>query len=298
MARVSSAASAIVLTSIEREIDVSYLENKTVVVTGAASGFGRLIAEQSSARGANVVGLDVDGAAIGETFRSLADGRTSALGLEVDVTDPAQLKAAVDTAVEAFGSVDVMVNNAGVMPLAFLADHERALAAWDRCIDINLKGVLHGICAVYDHMVRQGSGHIVNMSSIYGNAGVAGAAVYSATKAAVNALSNALRVESQGTIKVTVVRPTGVAGTGLGATVVDPMSAVPLAAHNSERFLANASKLATGDLSPEQQDRENPAYWRMPAEDVAAQVLYVIDQPLGVAVTDISIRATGEDYVY
>jgi NADP-dependent 3-hydroxy acid dehydrogenase YdfG len=287
-----------VCTSIEREIDVSYLENKTVVVTGAASGFGRLIAEQAAARSARVVGLDVDGAAVTEAFRPLVHDGKPALALEVDVTDAVQVRTAVDTAVETFGTVDVMVNNAGVMPLAFLADHERALTAWDRCIDINLKGVLHGVCAVYDHMVRQGSGHIVNMSSIYGNTGVAGAAVYSATKAAVNALSNALRVETQGAIKVTVVRPTGVAGTGLGATVVDAMSAVPLAAHNSERFLANASKLAAGDLSPEQQDPEHPAYWRMPAEDVAAHVLYVIDQPLGVAITDISIRATGEDYVY
>jgi NADP-dependent 3-hydroxy acid dehydrogenase YdfG len=274
------------------------LENKTVVVTGAASGFGRLIAEQASARGAKVVGLDLDGSALAEAFRPLVDDGKPVLVLEVDVTDAAHVKTAVDSAVETFGTIDVMVNNAGVMPLAFLSDHERALTAWDRCIDINLKGVLHGICAVYDHMVRQGSGHIVNMSSIYGNTGVAGAAVYSATKAAVNALSNAVRVETQGMIKVTVVRPTGVAGTGLGATVVDPMSAVPLAAHNAERFMANASKLASGDLSPEQQDPESPAYWRMPAEEVAAHVLYAIDQPLGVAVTDISIRATGEDYVY
>src|SRR3546814_5128496 len=71
------------------------------------------------------------------------------------------------------------------MPLAFLADHDQAADAWDRCIDINLKGVLHGTYAVYDHMVRQGSGHIVNMASIYGNYGVAGSAVYGATKAAV-----------------------------------------------------------------------------------------------------------------
>jgi NADP-dependent 3-hydroxy acid dehydrogenase YdfG len=273
------------------------LEHKTVVVTGAAGGFGRLIAEMALERGANVVGLDLDGLAVAHAFDAFSVGGR-ALGLEVDVTDASEVQAAVDTAVETFGTVDVMVNNAGVMPNAFLADHERALPAWDRCIDINLKGVLHGVCAVYDHMVRQGGGHIVNMSSIYGNSGVAGAAVYSATKAAVNALSNALRVETQGKIKVTVVRPTGVAGTGLGATVLDAMSAVPLAAHNAERFLANASKLGSGTLPPEQQDPESPAYWRMSAEEVAAHILYVIDQPLGVAITDLSIRATGEDYVY
>ena len=100
-----------------------------------------------------------------------------------------------------------MVNNAGVMPLAFYADHADAGAAWERCIDINIKGVLNGIVAVYDQMIAQGRGHIVNLSSIYGNFPVAGAGVYGASKAAVNFLSEALRVEAQGRIKVTVVKP-------------------------------------------------------------------------------------------
>src|SRR5207244_8339647 len=123
----------------------------------------------------------------------------------VDVTDLAAMRAAVDAVVAEHGRVDILVNNAGVMPLAFLADHATAADAWDRCIDINLKGVLHGIYASYDHMIRQGGGHIVNIASIYGNYGVAGAAVYSATKAAVITLSNALRVEAQGATKVTAV---------------------------------------------------------------------------------------------
>src|SRR5204863_10039095 len=122
---------------------------------------------------------------IERTFAELAPDGRAAIGLRADVSDAEQVQQAVDTAVERFGRVDVLVNNAGVMPNAFVADHARALAAWDRCIDIHVKGVVHGICAVYDHMMRQGSGHIVNISSIYGNAGVAGAAVYCATKAAV-----------------------------------------------------------------------------------------------------------------
>jgi len=125
-------------------------------------------------------------------------------------------------AVDQFGAIDVMVNNAGVMPLSFYADHAEAASAWDRCIDINLKGVLHGIIVVHDQMIEQGRGHIVNISSIYGNYPVAGAAVYGATKAAVNVLSEALRQESQGRIKVTTIRPTGVPTTGLGAGVINP----------------------------------------------------------------------------
>ena len=102
---------------------------------------------------------------------------------------------------DTFGGVDILVNNAGTMPLAFYEDHAIASEAWDRCIDVNIKGVLNGIMAVYDTMIGQGQGHVVNLSSIYGNAGVAGSAVYSATKSAVNELSNSLRLESQGKLK-------------------------------------------------------------------------------------------------
>ena len=131
----------------------------------------------------------------------------------------AAMRALADRAVAEFGSIDVMVNNAGTMPLALYADHAQAAEAWDRCIDVNFKGVLHGIMAVYDAMIEQGRGHIINLSSIYGNYPVSGAAVYGATKAAVNVLSESLRQETQGRIKVTTIRPTGVPGTGLGLAI-------------------------------------------------------------------------------
>jgi NAD(P)-dependent dehydrogenase (short-subunit alcohol dehydrogenase family) len=194
-----------------------HLEGRVVVVTGGGGGFGRLIGEMAAARGAKVVLGDVDGAAAEATAAAIAEGGGEAIGVAVDVRDLGQVEGLVARAVERFGAVDVMVNNAGVMPLAFFRDHQQAREAWDRCIDINLKGVLHGIVAVHDRMVEQGRGHVVNIASIYANAGTAGSGVYSATKAAVVALSDSLRVESQGTIKVTVVRPTGVLGTGLAA---------------------------------------------------------------------------------
>ena len=211
----------------------------------------------------------------------------------VDVTDGAAMLAAVNDVAAAHGRVDVMVNNAGIMPLAFFADHAQAADAWDRCIDINLKGVVHGISAVYDHMIRQGSGHVVNIASIYGNYGVAGAAVYSATKMAVMAVSNALRVETQGRIKVTIVRPTGVPGTGLMNSIVNFEAAMPLAGHNVERMAGRF-----GNLDAEQSDPESVRYWAISPEELAEQVVYCIDQPAGVTISDITVRATGEDYVY
>jgi len=257
---------------------VSHVDGKVAIVTGAAGGFGALITTMLRERGATVVGFDVRD----------ADGCCG-----VDVTDRAAMRAAVDAVVAEHGRVDVMVNNAGVMPLAFLADHDRAADAWDRCIDINVKGVLHGIYAVYDHMVRQGGGHVVNIASIYGNAGIAGAAVYSATKAAVITISNALRVEAQGKIKVTVVRPTGVPGTGLGAGIMDMAALTPLAAHNAPKLLERFA-----GLDDAQQDPDDVRYWAITPAELAEQVVYAIDQPAGVAIADITIRATGEDYVF
>src|SRR3990167_3590209 len=141
---------------------------------------------------------------------------------KTDVTDLAAMKALVQHAVDRHGVIDVMINNAGIMPLAFFADHEAAVPAWSKCIDINIKGVMNGIVAAYDPMMAQGRGHVINISSIYGNYPVLGAAVYGATKSAVNFLSESLRVEAAGKIKVTIIKPTGVPGTGLGAGVLNP----------------------------------------------------------------------------
>jgi NADP-dependent 3-hydroxy acid dehydrogenase YdfG len=257
---------------------MSHITGKVAVVTGAASGFGRLTSEMLTERGATVVGFDV----------SDTEGCRV-----VDVTDRSAVQAAVDRVVADHGRIDVLVNNAGVMPLAFFASHAEAADAWDRCIDINLKGVLHGIYAAYDHMVRQGGGHIVNIASIYGNYGVAGAAVYSATKAAVITLSNALRVEAQGKIKVTIVRPTGVPGTNLASGIIDLGAVVPLGGHNAEQMTARF-----GQQTPEMQDPDDVRYWAISPEELASQIVYAIDQPAGVAIADITVRATGEDYVF
>lgn len=281
----------------DHQIGSGHLAGRVVVVTGAGSGFGKLIVEMAAARGARVVAGDVDAAAA----EAVADGcRQSGHEVEAvaaDVRDLGQMRALAARAVERFGAVDVMVNNAGVMPLAFFADHGAAWEAWDRCIDVNLKGVLNGICAVHDQMIEQGRGHVVNISSIYANAGTAGSGVYSATKAAVAVLSDSLRVESQGKIKVTVVRPTGVLGTGLSGSVVNPAAVVGIVGPNEERYMQRLMSLLGGALPAPESDIDDPTYWAITPEVIAAAVVHVIDQPWGVTISDVTVRATGEDYV-
>jgi len=275
----------------------SNLPGRVVVITGAGGGFGRLMAEMAADRGAEVVLGDVDEAAAAAVAQGIVDAGGEAEAVAVDVTDLAQVRALADRAVERFGAIDVMVNNAGVMPLAFFADHAQAAERWDRCIDINLKGVLHGIIAVHDQMIEQGRGHVVNISSIYANAGTAGSGVYSATKAAVAVLSDSLRVESQGKIKVTIVRPTGVLGTGLAAGVVNPAATVGIAGHHTDQYVERIMASMGGTLDPALADVDDPRYWAIEPEVVAAQVLHAIDQPWGISIGDITIRATGEDFV-
>lgn len=275
----------------------SHLAGRVVVVTGAASGFGRLVSLKVAARGARVVASDVNEEGLAETVAAIAQHGGDAIAVRADVTDRASMTALAVRAVEAYGAIDVMLNNAGVMPLAFFADHERAAEAWDRCIDINLKGVLHGIIAVHDQMIRQERGHVVNVSSIYGNAPVAGAAVYGATKAAVRFLSEALRQESQGRIKVTTIRPTGVPNTGLGAGVINPEALSGIFGGGFGEFMEKAGRVF-GDAPPaELVDPDHIRYFALAPELLADQIVYAIDQPWGVSISDVTVRAAGDPYL-
>jgi NADP-dependent 3-hydroxy acid dehydrogenase YdfG len=280
----------------DHQIGNGHLAGRTVVVTGAGSGFGKLMVEMAAARGARVVAGDIDAGAAEAVAAGLRRSGHEVEAVAADVRDLRQMQALAARAVERFGAVDVMVNNAGVMPLAFFADHGAAWEAWDRCIDINLKGVLNGICAVHDQMIEQGRGHVVNISSIYANAGTAGSGVYSATKAAVAVLSDSLRVEAQGKIKVTVVRPTGVLGTGLGGSVVNPAAIGGIVGPNEGPYMERLTAFLGGTLEGPLTDIDDPAYWAITPEAIAAEVIHAIDQPWGVTISDVTVRATGEDY--
>jgi NADP-dependent 3-hydroxy acid dehydrogenase YdfG len=275
-----------------------HLADKVIAVTGAGSGFGKLIAQKCAAGGAKVVGIDINDEGLAQTFEDIRAAGLEGLGQVADVTNLPQVKAAVQKAIDTYGSIDVIVNNAGVMPLAYFADHERAWEKWHKAIDINIKGVVNGIAAVYDQMIAQGRGHVVNISSIYGNAGVEGAGVYSATKAAVTALSDSLRVEAAGKIKVTTIKPTGVLGTNLASTVVNEMAILGLVGRNADQFAENLGNLQSGGLRPEQVNIDSVKYWLITPDDLADAVVHVIDQPWGINLSDVTVRASGENYVY
>ncbi|MEM9563627.1 MAG: SDR family NAD(P)-dependent oxidoreductase [Actinomycetota bacterium] len=274
----------------------THLADKVLIVTGAAGGFGSLLCRDAIAAGAKVAALDVDGPALDELAADLSAG-DSLLTVTADVVDPAAMGDAVERTTGAFGSVDVLVNNAGTMPLAFLADHADAAAAWSRCIDINLKGVLNGMIAVHDQMIEQGQGHIVNLSSIYGNAPVVGAAVYGATKAAVNTMSEAFRVETQGRIKITIVKPTGVPATGLGSGVINPEAVVGILGQNAGDYGAVFAALREGRVDEVDLDPESIGYAVLDPQHIVDQILHAVGQPLGVSLGDITIRAAGDRYI-
>lgn len=275
----------------------NYVEEKVIFITGGASGFGFCLAKKCLELGAKVILTDVDQDAVKRALDQISAPESSMIGLTCDVTNAEQVQEAVQEALRLYARVDVMVNNAGVMPLAFFADHKAAYRAWNACIDINFKGVLHGIIAVYDQMIAQGSGQVVNISSIYSNFPVAGGGVYGATKAAVNFLSESLRVESQGRIKVTNVRPTGVPGTALANGIVNPAAVVGILGQNMAAYQQMLQAHPDSDLPTEHTTADSIELLALEPEHVADQIVYAINQPLGVSVGDITVRASGDAYI-
>jgi NADP-dependent 3-hydroxy acid dehydrogenase YdfG len=239
------------------------IEGKVVVITGASSGLGEATARLLSSQGA-IVAL---GARRIDRIESLADELTvkggKALALATDVTRCDQVKRLVDAAVQTYGHIDVMINNAGLMPHSPL--ERLKIEDWDRMIDVNLKGVLYGIAAALPHMQRQKAGHIVNVSSVAGHKVRPGSAVYAATKHAVLALSEGLRQEVKPyNIRTTVVSP-GAVATELINSVTEPDIA------ESVRKIYEIA---------------------IPADAFARMVAFAISQPEEVDVNEILFRPT------
>lgn len=274
-----------------------HLDGKSIVITGAGGGFGRLVAQKAAARGARVTCGDVNEGAAEETAAAVRAAGGEAQGVAADVTSLEEVRALVQAGVARYGGVDVMVNNAGIMPLAFFADHATAYPAWVRCIDINIKGVLNGMVAAYEPMIAAGRGQIVNISSIYGNFPVVGAAVYGASKAAINFLSESFRVETRGKIKVTTVKPTGVPTTGLGGSVINPEATVGIVGQNMPALMATLVAMREGTLPAAKLDAEQMDYVSLAPEHIAEAVLYAIDQPWGVSIGEVTVRAAGDHFL-
>jgi NADP-dependent 3-hydroxy acid dehydrogenase YdfG len=233
--------------------------NKIVLITGASSGIGAGIARELAGAGAKVM----LGARRTDRLEELAEEIRSGGGTvairRLDVADRADVAAFADAAREKFGRVDVIVNNAGIMPLSPMASMK--VEEWDRMVDVNIKGVLHGIAAVLPEMTERGSGHIINIASIGALYVAPTAAVYCATKFAVRAISDGLRQERDD-IRVTCIHP-GVVESELALTITDPTAAEAM---KDYRAIA---------LTP---------------DAIGRAVRFVIEQPEDVDVNEIVVR--------
>lgn len=182
------------------------IKGKVIVITGASSGLGATTAKHLSSAGATVVLGARREERIKDLARELSEGGSKALAVKTDVSDRKQVKKLVDAAVNEYGRIDVMLNNAGLMqqsPLEALK-----LDEWDNMIDINIKGVLYGIAAALPHMKNQKSGHIINVSSVAGHKVTPAGVVYCATKHAVRAISEGLRSEVKPyNLRTTIISP-------------------------------------------------------------------------------------------
>ena len=242
----------------------SKIKGKVVIITGASSGLGEAAAHLLAKQGANVV----LGARRGERLKKLVDELNrnggKALAIVTDVTNRDQVKKLVDTAVKEFGRVDVMINNAGIMPRAPL--ERLTIDDWDRTIDVNIKGVLYGVAAALPHMKQQKSGQMIFVSSVAGHKIGPDFAVYAATKHAVRALAEGFRQEVKPyNIRTTIISP-GAVDTELPDSVTEPDVA--------EKIRQYYSDIA------------------IPSESFAHAVVFAMSQPEEVDVNEILFRPT------
>lgn len=181
------------------------VSEKVIVITGASSGIGEATARKLAADSGKIVAVARRKPRLDELVRDINAGGGQAIAIEADVTSFTDMQHVVKSATQAFGRLDVWVNNAGVMPLSPIEMNR--LEEWSWMVDVNIKGVLNGIAAAQPVMRAQGSGHFVNISSIAGHLVFPTASVYCATKFAVRAISEGMRMESDGSIRVTNISP-------------------------------------------------------------------------------------------
>ena len=275
-------------------IQKNYVEGKVIIITGASSGFGKLTAKRAAEMGGKIVLAARSEEKLKETVAEIKAAGGEASYIVTDVAKKDDVFAMAKFAVDTYGRIDVLVNNAGTMPLAFFSEHEQALDKWEQCIDISIKGTIFGISAVYDQMIKQGQGQVINVSSIYANFPVAGAGVYQVAQMGVQYLAESLRSECQGKIKVTTIKPTGFMKTNLSSSVVDQMAMMPAVAGPLE-ILSNWVEEAP--LRPDFHDINSMTYNDPDPQVLADNIIYAINQPWGVSIGDLTVRASGESFV-
>lgn len=244
---------------------MSNIQNKVVLITGASSGIGEAAARLIAAKGARVVLGARRTERLDKLVREIQAEGGSASASALDVTNLESMQAFVAFAKAQHGKVDVIINNAGVMPLSPLASLK--VNEWNQMLDVNVRGVLHGIAAVLPGMEAQGFGQVINISSIGGLAVSPTAAVYCATKFAVRAISDGLRQETD-KIRVTVVCP-GVVESELADTISDEGAREVMKAYRRVAINADA---------------------------IARALAYAIEQPDDVDVSEIVVRPTASPH--
>ena len=244
------------------------IEGKVVIITGASSGLGESAARHLSSLGATVVlgARRVD--RIQALAKELTDQGGRALAVATDVTRYLEVQRLADIAIQNYGRIDVLINNAGLMPQSPL--ERRKIDDWNQTIDVNIKGVLYGIAAVLPYMQKQKSGHIINVSSVAGHKVRTGGAVYAATKHAVRVISEGLRQEVKPyDIRTTVISP-GAVDTELTDSITEPD-----VAQNIKTFYAQVA---------------------IPADSFARAVAFAISQPPEVDINEILYRPTRQEF--
>ncbi|KQN74699.1 SDR family oxidoreductase [Devosia sp. Leaf64] len=243
------------------------VKDKVVVITGGSSGMGESTARHLAALGAKVVIAARRADRINALATEITAQGGTAIAVATDVTKRDDVQALVDKAVETYGRIDVLINNAGLMPLSPI--EQLKIDEWDRMIDVNLRGVLHGIAAALPYMKAQKSGHIINTSSVAGHKVFAASAVYSATKFAVRGLSEGLRQEVKPyNIRTTVISP--------GAVRTELLD------HITDKDVQAANQDYVGQVG-------------IPANSYARIVAFVISQPEDMDVNEVLFRPTAQD---
>ena len=240
---------------------------KTVIITGASFGIGESTARAMSKAGFNVVLAARSKDKLEQITKEINEAGGKALAVKADVVNREDMKNLAEETIKAFGSIDVLVNNAGVMPISFMKNlhHEE----WNTMIDVNIKGVLNGIEAVLPNMMEKKSGHIINISSVAGVKVFPSSAVYSGTKFAVEAITEGIRMEmsKEFNLRTTLIRP-GATVSNLTSTITDPEVGAMFA-----------------------QMEVNP----IGSEEIANAIVYAASQPESVNVNEMLIRPTSQE---
>lgn len=244
---------------------MSEIENKVVIITGASSGLGEATAHRLAKNGAKLMLAARREDRLQELTDEINNNGGTAKYQVTDVTDKSQVEALAKATKDVYGRIDVLVNNAGLMPLSPLAATK--VDEWEKMVDVNIKGVLYGIAAVMPVMLQQESGHIVNLSSVAGHKVFPGGTVYCATKFAVKAISEGIRLESDGKIRSTNISP-GAVNTELTDTITHDETA-----KNVDELYGIA----------------------IDADAIARAITYAIEQPEDVDVNEMIIRPTKQE---